>query len=127
MSLLDLYPTLIDVCGLPPREGLSGRSLAPLLKNPGLSSDRAVLTTFDQGNYSVMGLRWHYIRYADGNEELYDNVSDPNEWTNLAKDPNHTATLQEMAKLVPHPGAQNPGEGKKTVPEKKSKKAGAKK
>lgn len=128
VSLLDLYPTLIDVCGLPPREGLSGKSLAPFLKNPGQSSDRAVLTTFDQGNYSVMGLRWHYIRYADGNEELYDLPADPNEWTNLAKDPSHAATVREMAKLLPHPGAKNLGaEASKQVPEKKSKKARARK
>jgi arylsulfatase A-like enzyme len=101
VSLLDLYPTLIEMCGLPAREGLSGHSLVPLLREPAQATGRAVLTTFDQGNYSVMGARWHYIRYADGSEELYDLPADPNEWTNLAGNPDHAATKQEMAKQIP--------------------------
>lgn len=101
VSLLDLYPTLIEMCGLPVREGLSGRSLAPLLRNPVQTTGRTVLTTFDKGNYSVMGSRWHYIRYADGNEELYDETADPNEWANLANDPRHAATKEEMRKAIP--------------------------
>jgi arylsulfatase A-like enzyme len=101
VSLLDLYPTLIEMCGVPAREGLSGHSLVPLLSDPGQATGRAVLTTFAQGNYSVMGSRWHYIRYADGSEELYDLPADPNEWTNLAGNPDHAATKQEMAKQIP--------------------------
>ncbi|MDZ4289621.1 MAG: sulfatase, partial [Prosthecobacter sp.] len=96
VALIDLYPTLIDLCGLPPRAGLSGHSLAGLLRNPKQETGRVVLTTFDKGNYSVTGARWHYIRYADGAEELYDHESDPNEWTNRASDPNAKEALQQM-------------------------------
>jgi arylsulfatase A-like enzyme len=101
VSLIDLYPTLIDLCGVPSRKELAGESLAPLLKDPAQSTGRHVITTFDKGNYSVMGQRWHYIRYADGSEELYDLPADPNEWTNLAGDPRHAAVKQEMALLPP--------------------------
>src|SRR5262249_10510401 len=72
VSLIDLYPTLIELCGLPLRDGLSGRSLVPLMRDPAKITGRSVISTFGRGNYSVMGSRWHYIRYEDGSEELYD-------------------------------------------------------
>jgi arylsulfatase A-like enzyme len=96
VGLIDIYPTLIDLCGLAAREGLSGRSLTPLLKNPKQATGRVVITTFDKGNYSLTGTRWHYIRYAGGAEELYDRESDPNEWTNLAGEANANAVEREM-------------------------------
>ncbi|MCB1120291.1 MAG: sulfatase [Verrucomicrobiae bacterium] len=101
VSLLDLYPTLIDLCALPPYDGLSGRSIVPLLKNPTQSTDRSVLTTFGVGNYSVTGGQWHYIRYEDGSEELYDRTADPHEWTNLAAHPNYVAQKTTMATYLP--------------------------
>ncbi len=101
VGLIDLYPTLIDLCGIATRPGLAGQSLAPQLKNPTGSSDRHILTCFDAGNYSVTGPRWHYVRYADGNEELYDSVNDPHEWTNLAGRPEVRAIQQAMAAKLP--------------------------
>ena len=101
VSLLDLYPTLIELCGLPPREGLAGKSLAPLLRNPTAETGRRVVTTFDPGNYSVTGKRWHYIRYNGGEEELYDTISDPHEWNNLAGRPESRRTMNEMARHLP--------------------------
>ncbi len=101
VSLLDLYPTLIELCGLPSRAGLAGVSLAPLLQNPGADTGRHVLTTFNPGNYSVSGKRWHYIHYADGAEELYDSINDPQEWNNLSGQPEARRTLQEMARHLP--------------------------
>lgn len=118
VSLIDLYPTLIEMCGLPKREGLSGQSLAPLLRQPTQKTGRFVITTFDRGNYSIMGSRWHLIRYADGSEELYDLEADPHEWTNLGQDPKHAATKQLLAEKVPTVVAENVGE----QPKKASKK-----
>lgn len=97
MGLIDLYPTLVDVCGLAPRPGLAGESLAPLLQDPTTTSDRHILTSFDAGNFAVTGPRWRYLRYADGNEELYDSLNDPHEWTNLAGRPEVRAAQQAMA------------------------------
>ncbi|MSU47915.1 MAG: sulfatase [Opitutus sp.] len=101
VGLIDLYPTLIDLCGIAGRPGLAGQSLAPMLKNPATASDRHILTCFDAGNYSLTGPRWHYIRYADGNEELYDSPNDPHEWTNLAGRPEVRGVQQEMAGKLP--------------------------
>jgi arylsulfatase A-like enzyme len=84
VSLIDLYPTLVELCGLPPREGLDGQSIVPLLKNPQMKWDRPALTTYGYKNHTVRTERWRYIQYNDGGEELYDHESDPNEWTNLA-------------------------------------------
>ena len=77
---------------------MSGRSLVPLLKNPKQHTGRTVVTTFDKGNYSLTAVRWHYLRYADGSEELYDRESDPNEWTNRAGEggADAKAVLEEM-------------------------------
>ncbi len=96
VSLVDLYPTLIDLCKVPKREGLSGVSLTPLLANPGLKTDRAVVTTFDPGNYALSTRDWRFIRYSTGEEELYDIQDDPHEWYNLAKDQAHDDQLAEM-------------------------------
>ncbi|MFZ5829409.1 MAG: sulfatase [Planctomycetota bacterium] len=116
VSLLDLYPTLIELCGLPAREGLSGRSLVPAMKNPRQTTHRVVITTFDAGNYSATGERWHYIRYADGSEELYDTQSDPHEWTNLAGKTGHAETLAEMRALVPQEMPLSPAAKKAKAP-----------
>lgn len=101
VGLIDLYPTLIDLCGVAARPGLAGESLGPLLRNPAAASDRHVVTTFDAGNYALSGARWRYLRYADGQEELYDAVNDPHEWTNLAGRPEVQAVQQAMAAKVP--------------------------
>ena len=105
VSLLDVYPTLVELCGLPPREALSGQSLVPFLRDPRQPSDRVVLTTFDKGNYSLTAPRWHFLRYADGSEELYDLESDPNEWRNLASDAAHATIKAEMARRLPDESA----------------------
>ena len=60
-----------------------------------------------KGNTAIRTERWRYIRYEDGSEELYDHHSDPNEWTNLARNPEHRETKERLAKMIPakqHPG-----------------------
>lgn len=100
-ELLDLYPTLIDLCGLTPRTDLEGLSLAPQLRNPTTPRARPALTTHNQGNHGVRSERWRYIQYADGTEELYDHQADPHEWTNLAGDPTHAAVLAAHRRWLP--------------------------
>ena len=84
VGLIDLYPTLVDLCNVAAPTRLDGISLVPMLKDPKLISDRMLVTMFDEGNISIRNHDWRYIRYADGSEELYDHRSDPNEWFNLA-------------------------------------------
>jgi arylsulfatase A-like enzyme len=101
VELLDLYPTLIDLVGLPPTGGLEGHSLAAQLKDANAPRPWPAITTSNQGNHSVRTRNWRYVRYADGSEELYDHRDDPNEWTNLARSPVHAETLRELARQLP--------------------------
>ncbi|MEE8452364.1 MAG: sulfatase [Thermoguttaceae bacterium] len=113
VSLLDLYPTLADLCGLPVGEHLEGKSLRPLLSDPTAAWDRPVITTHGRNNHSVRSQRWRYIRYADGSEELYDHQADPMEWTNLAADPKAAVVKRELADRLPkvnvEEGSRNKG------------------
>ena len=72
VSLLDLYPTLVDLCDLPRASKLEGNSLVPLLKEPGAKWDQPVLSTWYYKNHAIRSDHWRYIRYRDGGEELYD-------------------------------------------------------
>jgi arylsulfatase A-like enzyme len=101
VTLLDIYPTLIDVCGLAPKKQLEGVSLKPLLENPKQKWDRPALTTHGKNNHSVRSRRWRYIRYSDGTEELYDHDKDQLEWTNLAADPKYADVKKQLAKWMP--------------------------
>ncbi len=100
-ELLDIYPTLIDLCGLPPKEGLEGLSLLPQLQDASAPRERPAITTHNHDNHGVRSERWRYIRYADGSEELYDMQADPHEWVNLAGDPKMAETIAEHRRWLP--------------------------
>lgn len=100
-ELLDLYPTLIDLCGLAPRDDLEGHSLAPQLKDAAAKREWPAITSHNQGNHAVRTERWRYIRYADGSEELYDLQADPREWTNLAGDGKYSSVIAEHRRWLP--------------------------
>ena len=101
VELLDLYPTLSELAGLPARSGLEGHSIVPQLKDPTAPREFPAITTQDLNNTAVRTEQWRYIRYYDGGEELYDEQADPNEWTNLAGDPKYAQTKQDLAKWLP--------------------------
>ncbi|MEQ8849924.1 sulfatase [Botrimarina sp.] len=99
VSLVDLYPTLVDLCGLTDApEQLDGQSLAPLLGRGALadSEERVALSMMRAGDYSLIDPPWHYIRYNDGSEELYDWRTDKNEWRNLAGERSYNSELERM-------------------------------
>jgi arylsulfatase A-like enzyme len=100
-ELLDIYPTLSDLCGLPARTDLEGISLVPQLRDAKIKRERPAITSHNQGNHGVRSERWRYIRYADGSEELYDHESDPREWTNLAGKPEFAAVIAEHRRWMP--------------------------
>lgn len=100
-ELLDMYPTLIDMCGLNSRNDLEGISLVPQLQDVMAKRKRPAITSHNQGNHSIRSERWRYIHYADGSEELYDHNKDPEEWNNLADDPKYTAIIEEHRKWLP--------------------------
>ena len=105
VSLLDLYPTLTELAGLPTPAHAEGTSLMPLLENPDAAWDRPVVTTNGYRNHSITGDRYHYIRWSDGSEELYDFATDPHEFTNLASDPEMMAVKSNFAKWLPDENA----------------------
>ncbi|MBK1827867.1 sulfatase [Haloferula rosea] len=100
-SLMDIYPTLVDLCSLPEKKDLDGNSLVPLLRDPAHPWDHPAITTYDHSEYSVRTERWRYIRYIDDSEELYDHTSDPEEWHNLAGMEQHAATKRRLAAMIP--------------------------
>ena len=101
VSLLDLYPTLVELTGIAPKPGLDGRSLVPLLADPNAAWDRPAITTYDFGEYSIRDERFRYIHYIDGSEELYDHDADPGEWVNLADDPAYAANKERLRRHIP--------------------------
>ncbi len=100
-SLLDIYPTLVELAGHAPRKELEGRSLVSQLREPQAPRDEPALCTHERNNHSVRSERFHYIRYANGDEELYDHAGDEGEWNSLAGDPTFAAVKTDLAKWLP--------------------------
>lgn len=106
VSLVDVYPSLADLAGLPLPDYLDGTSIKPQLADPSIPRGPAI-SSYGEGNTAIRTERWRYIRYEDGSEELYDHHADPDEWVNLANDPTHAKTKRQLAKFIPanqHPG-----------------------
>ncbi|MGK0239979.1 MAG: arylsulfatase A-like enzyme [Candidatus Pelagisphaera sp.] len=101
VSLLDVYPTVIDVLGLVKRDDLDGHSLLPLLSDPKAEWKHLSMSTVGRGTHTVRHSRWRYTRYFDGSQELYDHKNDPNEWTNLVDDPEHANLVRWLSKQIP--------------------------
>jgi iduronate 2-sulfatase len=127
VALIDLYPTLVDLCSLPKETRknengakLDGHSVRPFLEDPEtrkwegpdgalsmvyvgeLNHEYSAEEKDDVKNqhWSYRTERWRYIRYNDGVEELYDHKNDPREWTNLAGSPEHKAIKEQLKKQV---------------------------
>ena len=104
-SLIDIYPTLLERCNLPENPSLEGLSLVPQLEDPATSRNRPAVTSSYFGNHAVRSRNWRLIAYRDGQKELYDHRSDPDEFHNLAGDPAHQATLNRLSQWLPRKGA----------------------
>ncbi len=100
VGLIDIYPTLADLCEISPPAGLQGQSFRHLLEDPQGAWDRPALTSTKAGNHTVRSDRWRYIRYVDGSEELYDHDNDPNEWHNIANDPSMKSIKKHHAQWI---------------------------
>jgi len=101
VSMMDIYPTLMDLAGLKAPGIQEGESLMTWLKNPKAPKATPAVTTYMFGNHAVRTDRWRYIHYHDGGEELYDRAKDPNEWTNLAAKPEMAAVKKDLAQWLP--------------------------
>ncbi len=103
VNLMDLFPTLIEACGLPAKPEIDGRSIVPLLREPQLAWPHVSITIMGRDNAAVRDERWYFIRYKDGTEEFYDMLRDPMQWTNLAtsKDPEIQTQMKRLAASFP--------------------------
>jgi iduronate 2-sulfatase len=116
VELVDLYPTLADLAGVPAPKNLEGASLRPLLENPGAEWKRPAFTQVQRGpvpGHSVRTARWRYTEWDGGAKgtELYDHEADPLELHNRSAEPQYAATVTELKALLKgiHPVAVEGG------------------
>jgi arylsulfatase A-like enzyme len=101
-EMLSIYPTLLDLCGLPPYDRNEGLNLVPrMMEKETEGADSYAITTFGMQNHGLRSPEYRYIRYEDGGEELYDHAADPNEWFNLAGEPGKEELIQQLKEYLP--------------------------
>jgi arylsulfatase A-like enzyme len=104
VETVDIYPTLVELVGLPKMPGLQGDSLVPLLNNPQAAWSHPAFTVSKAGplGLAVRTEKWRYAEYDGGQAGamLFDAQADPHELKNLAEDPKHAGTVAEMKKLL---------------------------
>jgi arylsulfatase A-like enzyme len=105
VSLLDTTPTLLDLCNINFRSSsFDGISLTPLInKKPGTVWSHPAISIMNPGNYSVHFQNWHYVLYANGDQELYDLNSDMEDRYNLAQTKDYQQILNMFRKLLGYP------------------------
>lgn len=124
VDMMSIYPTLADLCGIPLPPHVEGGSWRALLANPQMEWNQPAITTYLQNNHSVRSETWRYTHYSDGGEELYNEITDPYEWTNLAKNGGGDKQVKtELGNYLPKenkpPVNQNTKLKKRENPEKK--------
>ena len=110
-STVDLFPTLIELCGLStPDQELDGLSLVPWIQSPQMKRAQAAITVDEFQHKSARSERYRYIQYNDGSEEFYDHRNDPNEWTNQIGNPAYRDAIRGLKSQIPDdlaPSARN--------------------
>lgn len=101
VQLLDIYPTLTDLCGLPEYNLAEGNSLTPFLENTNAKVSKPALSFYGVGNVAVRNERYRLLQYEDGSIEFYDMLEDPNEWKNLGNDKNHQDEINKLKTFIP--------------------------
>ena len=101
VELFSIYPTLVDLCGLPAADNIEARSIYPLLKNPKADWTAPAITTWARNNHAIVTSDYRYIRYEDGSEELYLLREDPNEWHNVAGRKKYAKVKARLSRYLP--------------------------
>ena len=101
VDLLTLYPTLCELNGFEQPKHVEGTSILDLLRKPQMERNDFALTTHGYKNHAIRTNRWRYIKYASEGEELYDHSKDPNEFTNLAGNPEYSHIIKELKTKLP--------------------------
>lgn len=104
VELLDLYPTITSLCGLPVPDHVQGKDISPMFDDPEYQvRDAAFSVAPSRKGFLLRTDRWSYIQYkedASGGIELFDMDNDPKQFTNLAKSPDHADVVAEMKKRM---------------------------
>ncbi|VGO11977.1 Choline-sulfatase [Pontiella desulfatans] len=101
VSLINIYRTLAELSNLDSPEYVDGFSLVPQLRDHEAPVEGQAICSWGRGNYTVRTRDWRYTRYYNGGEELYDHTKDPDEWTNLAKNPEYTEVKNRLSSKLP--------------------------
>ncbi|MEM9015789.1 MAG: sulfatase [Verrucomicrobiota bacterium] len=101
VSLQDLYPTMMELCGLENPDYVDGRSLAPLLKDPQAEWESTAISALGDQHLSIRTEGFRYIRYAEGVEEFYDRTADVNEWVNGIENQDYASEVERHRTLLP--------------------------
>ena len=96
-----IYPTTLALAGIPIPSHADGKDVSSLLREPASAWSQPAITTYGRGNHAVRSEDWRYIRYANGDEELYHDAKDPLEYVNLAAKPEFSAKKAELAAFLP--------------------------
>jgi arylsulfatase A-like enzyme len=101
VSLINVYRTLAELSGLDVPDNVDGFSLVPQLNDASIAVEGQAVCSWGRGNYTVRTRDWRYTRYYDGGEELYDHAKDPDEWTNLANNPEYADMKKKLGAKLP--------------------------
>lgn len=101
VEMLSIYPTLLELSGLPAYKRNEGISLVTMMKNDEDISETHAITTFGMHNHAIKKDGFRYIQYEDGGEEFYDHSTDPHEWNNEADNPNYAYKIEELKSYLP--------------------------
>ncbi len=106
VEMLSIYPTLLELSGLPAYQRNEGYSLVDMMQQDKGLADAKAITTYGMNNHAIKMNGYRYIQYEDGKEEFYDHNSDPNEWNNEAGNPKYKAQIKKMKSFLPKVNSQ---------------------
>jgi iduronate 2-sulfatase len=98
VELVDLFPTLCEVAGLPIPNDLHGVSLLPVLKNTAATVKEGAVSFAKGASWRTSD--WSFMQYPDGSAELYDMHNDPGQFTNLAEDSRYQAVRSKLSQQL---------------------------
>jgi arylsulfatase A-like enzyme len=100
-EMLSIYPTLLELCGLPAYHRNEAKSLVSIMQHKSEDKNAFALTTYGENNHSIKKGRYRFTQYEDGTQELYDYKIDPNEFTNLVGFPEYKKEIKRLINHLP--------------------------